>query len=219
MEPLNTKDWLSVVTEEYKSVRQEYLVAIQAPQSILNFGIAALAFILGAGINLWEKLFVSEVIFLLIAPIITLYFGFIQLQIATRILHTRQFLKEFEEKLNSQFNNEKPPALCWENYLRHNKPGYNEMPTTQVYILLSIHFLSVITGFIHAIYLYRLNKTIAPRLLEMSVFALFLLAGWWLILATLNKYGQELREQKKLSRSFLAEIKLKLLSQKLKRPF
>lgn len=77
MEPLNAKDWLSVVMEEYKSVRQEYLAAIQAPQSILNFGIAASAFILGAGINLWEKLFVSEVIFLFIAPIITLYFGFI----------------------------------------------------------------------------------------------------------------------------------------------
>lgn len=86
------------------------------------------------------------------------------------------------------------------------------MPTTQVYILLSIHFLSVITVFIHAIYFYRLNKTIAPRLLEMSVFALFLLAGWWLILATLNMYDQELREQNKLSRSFLAEIKRKLLS-------
>lgn len=130
MEPLNAKDWLSVVMEEYKFVRQEYLAAIQAPQSILNFGIAAIAFILDAGINLWEKLFVSEVIFLIFAPIITLYFGFIQLQIAARILHTRQFLKEFAERLNSQFNNEQLPALYWENYLRHTKPVYNEMPTT-----------------------------------------------------------------------------------------
>lgn len=53
MELLSEKDWLSVVMEEYKSVRQEYIVATQSSQSLLNFSIAALAFIFGTGVNLW----------------------------------------------------------------------------------------------------------------------------------------------------------------------
>lgn len=86
------------------------------------------------------------------------------------------------------------------------------MPTTQVYIFLSIHFLSVFTGFIHAIYLYRLNKPIAPEFFGMLFFALLISAGWWLILTTLNKYDKELQEQNKISCNFLAGIKPKLLS-------
>jgi len=189
MEPLNAKDWLSVVMEEYKSVRQEYLAANQAQLSSLSFGMTAFAFIFGTGITLWEKTELSELFLCLFCPVVCLLFSFIHLQIGTRTCHARQILKEIENKVNKRFSDQ-PDALFWEVYLRRNKQGYNELPTNQLYIFFYAMLFSISAAIIKAGFPPKHYDYIWVGLISFVVFQLF----WVLLLGELKKLNQKLRD-------------------------
>jgi hypothetical protein len=188
MEPLNAKDWLSVVMEEYKSVRQEYLAANQAQLSILSFGMTAIVFIFGTGITLWKEFNLSELFLCLFCPTVILYLNFIHIQIATRTFHTRQLLKEIENKINKIFSNQ-PDALFWEFYLRRHKQGYNDLPVNQLYIFFSSMFFSIGTAIVHAGVPTKRYDWICVGLMIL----LFYTFVWGLLLGQLKYFNQQLR--------------------------
>jgi len=110
-------DWLTVVMEEYKSLREESLTSMQTQQSALSLGTATLGAVLIAGFNLWDKHLLPEVILLVIAPFISYLVLIIWLGEVARMMRAGMFLAKIEEKVNKEFSNELE-ALSWENWLR-----------------------------------------------------------------------------------------------------
>ena len=115
---MDQKDWLSLVTEEYKSARQESLDTGNNAQSILRFGIATIGIVISAGLNLWEKSPIPDFIFLVFNPILcylilTMWIG----EFARRIRAGHFIIKEIEKKVNSEFPN-LPPAITFETWIR-----------------------------------------------------------------------------------------------------
>ena len=110
-------DWLSVVIEEYRTLRNESLVALQTQQSVLRFGLAIIGIVIAIGFSLWEKSLLPEIIFLLLIPVASYLVLIIWMGEIARMTRAGMFLAELERKVNKEFSN-KPEALRWENWLR-----------------------------------------------------------------------------------------------------
>lgn len=113
-------NWLSVVIEEYKTLRNESLASMGTQQSILRFGTAAIAIVIATGFNLWEKSPLPEMIFLLFFPTISYLVLTIWMGEVARMMRAGIFLVKLEEKINKEFG-DKPKALTWENWLRETQ--------------------------------------------------------------------------------------------------
>ncbi|ODS36129.1 hypothetical protein BEH94_01855 [Candidatus Altiarchaeales archaeon WOR_SM1_SCG] len=116
-------DWLSVIMEEYKSLREESLTAMQTQQSILRFGTATLGIVLAAGLNLWEKSLLPEFVFLFLIPLLSYLVIIIWVGEVERMIRAGTFLAQLEKKVNKAFGG-KPEALTWESWLRTKQNRY-----------------------------------------------------------------------------------------------
>jgi len=145
------KKWLSLVMEEYKSVRQESLDAGNNAQYILRFGIATIGVVISAGLNLWEKSPIPDFVFLVFNPILcylilTMWIG----EFARRIRAGHFIIQEIEKKVNSKFPN-LPPAITFETWLRtpdeRGRPRlfkWNRYATIALFLVTAI--CSVVVG-------------------------------------------------------------------------
>jgi hypothetical protein len=147
---MDQKDWLSLVTEEYKSARQESLDAGNNAQSILRFGIATIGIVISAGFNLWDKSPIPDFVFLVFNPILcylilTMWIG----EFARRIRVGHFIIQEIEKKVNSEFPN-LPPAIIYESWIRKpNEKGrprlfkWNRYATIALFLVTAICSIGV----------------------------------------------------------------------------
>ncbi len=139
-------NWLSVVIEEYKTLRSESLASMQTQQSILRFGTAAIAVIIATGFNLWKTSPLAEVIFLLFTPITVYLVLTIWMGEVARMMRAGIFLVKLEEKINKEFK-DKPKALSWENWLRETQhDGKIPQLRWNYYAIISLFFLMALAS-------------------------------------------------------------------------
>ncbi|HEY3380024.1 MAG TPA: hypothetical protein VGL77_21325 [Armatimonadota bacterium] len=117
------EEWLKVIMEEYRSIRQESLDAMKLQQSVLNFGVAALAALFAAAFNLWDRYpFLAEMVFFWLIPPICSIALIIWVGEVARMMRAGIYLTELEEKINAAFGYNQRHVfgdpLGWENWLR-----------------------------------------------------------------------------------------------------
>jgi hypothetical protein len=109
-------DWLEVVMEEYKTLREESLTSIQMQQSILSLGAATVGIALSGAFATWEKSPLPEYLFLFLVPTLIYLIVLVWLGEVGRMFRAGRFLSELEEKVNREFP-KKDLALSWEMWL------------------------------------------------------------------------------------------------------
>ncbi|MFA5032459.1 MAG: hypothetical protein WC614_05505 [bacterium] len=114
-------DWISVVIEEYKTVREESLTSMQTQQSVLHYGTTTLGIMVVAGFNVWDKAWLPELIFLVFVPLVSYLVLITWTGEVARMMRAGRFLAKLEGKVNHFFK-EKSNALMWESWLRENQP-------------------------------------------------------------------------------------------------
>jgi hypothetical protein len=110
-------EWITVVLEEYKTLRTESLESMKNQQSALRAGTAAAGILIGSGFNLWNKALLPEFIFLAFAPVICYLALIIWMGEVVRMMRAGKFLSELEIKISAEYP-EKKDTLSWEKWLR-----------------------------------------------------------------------------------------------------
>ena len=179
-------DWLSVVTEEYKTLRNESLASMQTQQSILRFGTAAIAVVIATGFNLWGKSPLPEMVFLLFIPSISYLVLTIWMGEIARMMRAGIFLVKLEEKINKEFG-DKPKALTWENWLRETQ---HDRKTPQLrwnyYSIIFLFFSMAIVSI--GIGNYKVWNTICLSwIVIMDIFEVILFIGIFLFIYKIGK--------------------------------
>lgn len=117
-------DWLTIVMEEYRTLRREIIASLAMQQSSLTLGTLALGGLAVAGLHDWAdaESSLSLVVFLLVVPLISYISVFIWLGEYVRMMRAGSFLTRIENKVNRSLGvaeaafEEK--ALTWEAELR-----------------------------------------------------------------------------------------------------
>lgn len=109
-------DWIEVVMEEYKTLREEILTSMQMQQSILSLGGATVGIALSSAFATWEKSPLPEFLFLVMVPTLTYLIVLVWLGEVGRMFRAGYFLSELEGKVNREFSG-KGLALSWETWL------------------------------------------------------------------------------------------------------
>jgi hypothetical protein len=109
-------DWLSIVMEEYKTLRTESIESMKMQQSILQYGAATMEIIIVADFNVWDKPLLSEIVFLFLLPAVVYLVSIIWTGEVARMFRAGSFLSGLEKKINAEFM-DKGEALSWESWL------------------------------------------------------------------------------------------------------
>jgi hypothetical protein len=114
--------WLSTAVEEYKALRAEVTTSITAQVSILSFGSATLALVIGPTLTLWHRsalatgLVFSVLVPVLSAMVVVIWFGEV-----LRMVRAGSALADLEDEINTfgqEWNGWPIGALSWEYALR-----------------------------------------------------------------------------------------------------
>lgn len=179
-------EWLSVVIEEYKTLREESLASMQMQQSILRFGAATMGIVIAAGFNVWDEQPLSEIIFLFFVPLIVYLILIIWAGEVARMFRAGRFLTELERKINNEFS-DKPDALTWENWLLKvqddGKTPHQKLHPHYVAIFLLFAFSAMASIIIGN---FKIWKSIALS----HIIALNFVEASFLILVSISVYKQ-----------------------------
>ena len=150
---------------------------VRKPAEYFKIGIAAIAFLIAAGLNQWEKSPLPEVVFFFIPILCCIVFA-IWMGEFSRMTRAGNFIASIEKKVNNSLSNKKK-ALSWENSLRGTQ-GYRKTPNNiggsiaviVFFFLLAI--ISLIIGHIKMLEKYKMTDDIMLYLdgFELIIFSL-----------------------------------------------
>ncbi len=171
-------DWLSIVMEEYKTLRTESIESMKMQQSILQYGAATMGIIIIAGFNVWDKPNLSEIVFLFFLPAVVYLVSIIWTGEVARMFRAGSFLSELENKVNAEFT-DKREALFWESWLlKQQKNGKTPHQFVcahyiAIYCLFSIvSIASIVLGNIKLWKTVPLQYIASIDILEIAVFVI-----------------------------------------------
>jgi hypothetical protein len=99
---------------EYTALRDEILQAMRSQQSVLGFGTAALALLVGAGLDVAERQ-ASAVIFLVLLPFVAQLVLLVWGTEIFRLLRASDYLAHFEDRMADRLGER---VLRWEWWIR-----------------------------------------------------------------------------------------------------
>lgn len=97
--------WEDVALEEYKTLRNESLQSMVTQQSVLRFGIAALAILIATSFNIWEEPHLPETILFTIIPLMSYLILLIWFGELARMVRASRYLINVEKKINNELQN------------------------------------------------------------------------------------------------------------------
>jgi hypothetical protein len=124
---------------EYNSIRAELVAALSTQQTVLTYGLAAMAVIFTGLLSAWGNLAIRVGI-LSLAPLILLFIWFVWFGEALRLIRARWFIWELEQRINAELRetgepgSSAPDTLNWESWVRgrnrwrrnlHSRPAYH----------------------------------------------------------------------------------------------
>lgn len=149
-------EWFEAALEEYRSLRQESIASMQMQQSSLTFGTAAVGLVLSAGLSVWERSLLPEIVFLVLIPAFVSLTLLIWAGEVARMFRVGRFIADVEVKINSVLDSN-VVALEWENWLSRPRQagrtahGVLRPLYVAVYLLFVLmDLVSVVLGIAHA---------------------------------------------------------------------
>ncbi|SDI06322.1 hypothetical protein SAMN05192558_101803 [Actinokineospora alba] len=134
---------LVFMQHEYNSIRAELVAAVTTQQTVMSYGLAAIAVIYTGLLASWQNLALRTGI-LSLAPLLLVFVWFVWWGEVQRLGRARWFLWDLEKKINAQLRapdavageSDLPPAdvLHWESWVRgrnrwkmnlHSRPAYH----------------------------------------------------------------------------------------------
>ncbi|WP_309113306.1 hypothetical protein [Saccharothrix sp.] len=133
---------LAFLLHEYNAIRAELVAAVSTQQTVMNYGLAAIAVIYTGVLASWSNTALRTGI-LALAPLVLVFVWFVWYGEVQRLLRSRWFLWELEKKVNGLLARPLPPAesdlpagdvLHWESWIRgrnrwranlHSRPAYH----------------------------------------------------------------------------------------------
>lgn len=166
--------WIEVVIEEYKTLREESLTAMQLQQAVLRYGVAIVGLLTVTAFHLWSDRLLSGAVLFVFVPLVSYLILIIWMGEVARMMRVGWFLRELEDKINKHFPNNKP-ALTWENFLRdksgHQTPQLNWNYFGIIGLFLSIPVATIILGNVRLWQVYDAKTLLFFNVSEAIVFA------------------------------------------------
>ncbi len=114
-------DWTTLLLEEYKTLRQEALAAVDRQQRVLASGVGVEGVVLGLGANASPGSTVAAVLLLVLGPLLALLVTVLWLGEIERMVRAGAFVSAIERRVARAFPDDAP--LRWETWLRSEAPG------------------------------------------------------------------------------------------------
>jgi hypothetical protein len=127
---------LGFMQGEYNSIRAELVAALSTQQTVMTYGLAAMAVMFTGLLSTWPNLAIRIGI-LSLAPLILVFIWFVWFGEALRLIRARWFIWELEQRINAELREPDGPAhdtLNWESWVRgrnrwgrnlHSRPAYH----------------------------------------------------------------------------------------------
>lgn len=146
-------DAVEIALEEYKSLRQESLMALERQHTVLRFGIGLVGVLIGIGLQLQDEEVLATVLLLLFVPVLIVFTVILWMGEVERMVRAGTYLAKLERKVNQAEGSGTDP-LGWEQYLRAEgeattprlRSGYHAIFVIFVLLVLA----SLVIGFYNA---------------------------------------------------------------------
>lgn len=172
---------VSVLLEEYQTIRGEILASMNNRVSVLSFGLATIGAIFTASIAVSAAGSYSQLSNLMLVstvPVVTSFILFMWLGEYQRMMRAGKFLHDLEDRINEAAGH--TSLLTWEHHLRsqgHMRYPYN----TTVMLLILISIVSASLG------LAMLNANALPKVIIGFVEAALHLAAYSYAARSINR--------------------------------
>ena len=143
-------DSVDILLEEYKTLRQESLTAMNNRNRVLSFGLAAIGAIVTGGIYVYDSvdhLSISCLVFIIVIPAITSFILLMWLGEYERMQRAGKFLVELEGRINKEA---RETLLTWETKLREDQSHMKYPYHATVLLLIGISGISLVCGLVVA---------------------------------------------------------------------
>jgi hypothetical protein len=114
-----TTEWVDVALEEYRTLRQESLEAINRQLQILGLGTTASGVVLGLGVKASAGSATAAVLLVFFSPLLDLLVAILWLGEMERMVRAGRHIATLEQRISAEFP-EQPPPLDWEQSLRQH---------------------------------------------------------------------------------------------------
>ena len=110
--------WTEILLEEYRSVRQESLQAIDRQYRILALGTATAGVLLGIGARIGDGQTEATVLLMIVMPTLAAFVVLLWLGEMARMVRAGAHIADLEVRIATRHEDEEPP-LVWETLLRN----------------------------------------------------------------------------------------------------
>jgi Zn-dependent protease with chaperone function len=167
-EPDNAADdarnarWLDTALQEYRSIREESLAALQSHLTTLRYGLAGVVVLIGFALR-YDKSYIGWLLALIIVPIVVLFVAIMWMGEYARMARAGYFLALFEDRINKPFLRAKEdPPLEWEHWLREKGPDRSRQASSRHRYLFIFLIFVAMEGVTIAIGVYDLPNGHSP---------------------------------------------------------
>lgn len=139
-------DPVEIMLEEYKTLRQESLNAMNNRNTILSFGLATIGAVFAGSIVAYTDSaypLISSLALILVIPAISSFILLMWLGEYERMQRAGKFLVELEGKINKEASKK---LLTWETQLRYKKSHMKYPYYATVVLLIVISSVSLVLG-------------------------------------------------------------------------
>lgn len=177
--------WTSVALEEYRSLRQESLQAIDRQHQILALGTATSGVLLGIGAKAKPRSTIAVTLLMVLMPVLASLVVALWIGEFERMVRAGAHVAQLEWRINGRFNDESGPPLTWESRLRRGpaRPRVRWLYPAIMGVLIGLGAAAAALGFAGLLDARRVGWAVPLGLVDLA------LLGW-----TFRFYvGSELR--------------------------
>ena len=147
-------DQIALALEEYKTLRQESLMALERQHNILRFGIGLVGVLLGLGVQLESETVLATVLLVFFVPTLMVFTVILWMAEVERMVRAGAYIADLEGRINEAAG-AGVVALAWETHLRQegeaSTPRLRSAYHAIFLIFLLLVFASVVIGFYNAV--------------------------------------------------------------------
>ncbi len=133
-----------VALEEYRTVREEELGAVQAHVTTLRYGITGCALAVGVAIQQHQDRYLGWMIALALVPLLVLFSAVIWMGEYERMARASHYVAMLEARINERFVGIHPPPLRWGSWLQEGWIGRSRITGgLHRYVMIIVIFLGL----------------------------------------------------------------------------
>ena len=127
---------LSVLIEEYKTLREEAITALKLQQAVVRYSLATIGVLVAVSFSIWDKSY-SQYVFFVLIPLCC-YFGLtVWMGEVGRMMRAGNRVAVVESKVNILFQGES--VLSWETDLRSASDGKTIQLEWNYFAIILLH--------------------------------------------------------------------------------